>query len=345
MSTTPGIDVSFWQNAIDWLQVAAAGYRFAAIRSTVGESYTDPRFAANWDNARKAGLLVTAYHLVRPDKSAVSQMNHFLNVIGTRKADFPLALDIEVTDGQTPAFISTLVRECLQILTTRTGRKPIIYTAKWFWDANLIASPDWSQYDLWVANYGALTPALPRDWTTWRFWQYTSQGTVPGVGSRFTDLNYFNGTPEQLIAYAGTTPPVGRLRARVTASSVNVRSGPNVNFQDVGDLTRGQDVNAITFTGKQAWVKIRPDAEQWVAFALEGEPFITLTPNQPTQGTTNFLMNVRSAPAATAPIVGRLAAGTKITVHGLVGRDVWLEISPGRWAALSFRGVTYMQLL
>ena len=43
MPGTPGIDVSRYQGEIDWKKVAAAGYKFAVIRATVGDYYTDRR--------------------------------------------------------------------------------------------------------------------------------------------------------------------------------------------------------------------------------------------------------------------------------------------------------------
>lgn len=66
MSRRPGIDVSTYQGEINWKRVVAAGYRFASIRATLGNDRTDSRFYANWKGARDAGLLVSAYHVVKP---------------------------------------------------------------------------------------------------------------------------------------------------------------------------------------------------------------------------------------------------------------------------------------
>jgi hypothetical protein len=96
MTTTPGIDVSRWQGDIQWEKVASAGYRFAVIRATVGETYTDPRFDANWAGARDAGLLVSAYHVLKPEHPADSQVARLFETLGDRRADLPLVLDIEL---------------------------------------------------------------------------------------------------------------------------------------------------------------------------------------------------------------------------------------------------------
>jgi len=179
MPTTPGIDVSYWQTSIDWTQVAAAGYRFAAVRATMGDTYLDPRFIPNWEAAKRAGLLVTAYHVVRPKHSAPTQTEALFKALAGRIPDLPLAIDVEVTDDMPKDVVTRITREVCEMTASRAGRKPIIYTARWFWNRSIDAAPDWSGYDLWVANYGTLNPVLPRDWTTWKFWQYTDQGSVP----------------------------------------------------------------------------------------------------------------------------------------------------------------------
>ena len=74
-SYTPGIDVSRYEGEIDWKQVAAAGYRFAVIRATVGNYYTDPRLYSNWAAAKEVGLLVSAYHVLVATNYADKQID------------------------------------------------------------------------------------------------------------------------------------------------------------------------------------------------------------------------------------------------------------------------------
>ena len=50
-----GIDVSNWQGDIDWDKVRAAGTQFAFIKATEGGDYLDPKFAQNWQAAKRAG--------------------------------------------------------------------------------------------------------------------------------------------------------------------------------------------------------------------------------------------------------------------------------------------------
>ncbi len=345
MSTTQGIDVSRWQGEIQWERVAGAGYRFAVIRATVGDNYTDPRFHANWIGAGNAGLLVSAYHVVKPEHPAESQIARLFETLNDRKANLPLVLDIELSGGLSPAEITTCIKDCLQRVEQMGGRKPIIYTAKWFWNAHVLPSSEWSEYDLWVANYGVSAPALPAGWSAWKFWQYSDKGSVPGISAASTDLNWFAGTYEALLTYATTEPqpqpkPKAGLRARVSAATLNIRSGPGVNYGDIGDLRADDVVNIIALDGTDVWAEIQPG--KWAAFASHGKRYMELVGLRARVSVP--VLNVRSGPSANSADIGDLHADDVVSIIALDGKDVWAEIEPGKWAAFASHGERYLGL-
>jgi lysozyme len=286
MSGVPGIDVSRWQKEINWSRVAAAGYRFAVIRATIGNYYTDPRFYVNWDGAGEAGLLVSAYHVVAPEKPADSQMGRFFDVLDGRSGDLPLVLDVELSREVSPENITASVQACADRITEEDGRNPIIYTARWFWNRHVLSEPDWAEYDLWVAHYGVDAPSLPCGWDEWTFWQHSDHGQVPGI-SAATDLNRFNGTYEELLDYAEseadtvetpltglTETPLAGLKARVTVESLTVRSGPDMNYGAVGELGEGDLVNVVSLSGDDIWIQVEPG--KWAPFRSQGERYMEL---------------------------------------------------------------------
>lgn len=278
MSRTPGIDVSRWQGEINWKRVAAAGYRFVAIRATIGNYYTDPRFYINWDGAKEADLLVSAYHVVVPDRPADSQIERFIDVLGDRRTDLPPVLDVEVSRGIGRDEITSCVEACAELVRQVDGRKLLVYTARWFWDRYVLDSVDCNELELWVAHYGVNNPGLPRGWEAWRFWQYSDHGRVPGIGAA-TDLNWFNGSGDDLLAYAGTgpveeEPPDAGLQARVTAETVGLRSGPGLNYERVGDLQKGDVVSFGSLAGDDVWLEIEPG--KWAPFKSRDEQYMEL---------------------------------------------------------------------
>ncbi|MGH2621754.1 MAG: GH25 family lysozyme, partial [Anaerolineales bacterium] len=173
----------------------------------IGHSYTDDRFAQNWLGARAAGIFRAAYHVLRPDHDPVAQIDRFASVVG-EAGDLPHVLDVELTGEQPDRVIRERTLACLRELEGRFGRKPLVYTADWFWTPHIGAQPGVADYDLWVAHYYWPTvqePKVPAGWSTWRLWQHSNRGQVAGIPAR-VDLDFFGGTMEELIAYAGGDP-------------------------------------------------------------------------------------------------------------------------------------------
>jgi lysozyme len=209
-----GIDVSKWQSTISWSQVKSAGYEFAFIRASDGLNYPDGQFKANWQGAKAAGVIRGVYQFFRPGQDPIAQADLMLAKMQDagwlESGDLPCVIDIEAADGQSNTTIRNKSLQWLQYVEQKTGKKPIVYTAAG-WSS--VLGTALSAYPLWIANYtGDPTnscPLMPDGWQSWLFWQYTSHGGVPGVGSGDVDHNVWDGTLAQLKTYAqnGTVPP------------------------------------------------------------------------------------------------------------------------------------------
>ncbi len=209
-----GIDVSRHNGKIDHRKAAAAGAKYVFIRCTVGDYYTDPRFAENWYGFKEAGLLVSAY--IVPIPSAWNgrpipykdQVDKFLHSFQDRQPDMPIAIDAEVDMGKDRTFLTALFEGTGRLLQDFGGFPyPYIYTRKTWWDLHINAAKFWKNYPLWVAHYtNAPQPWLPRDWKEWSGWQYSSKGKGPFFGDEedYIDLNHMQ--PEDFLKYTDETP-------------------------------------------------------------------------------------------------------------------------------------------
>jgi len=163
---TEGIDVSKYQATTPSL----AGLSFLFAKATEGTT-RDPRYAMHVANARKAGLVVGAYHFNYGPGPIAAQVAAFLAAAG----DVDLyAVDVEggnaFSHAQTGAFIKGV-----QAAGKQCG---LYHSESGFFDAG----QDWN----WVANWNHV-PAVH-----WTFWQYR--------GSPL-DLDRFNGSPDELRAF------------------------------------------------------------------------------------------------------------------------------------------------
>lgn len=194
--TTPGIDVSYHQDKIAWARVRKAGIRFAFIRVSDGTTFDDPRFSENWAEAKKARVLRGAYQFFRPDESAVAQADLLIAAIKREPGELAPAIDVEVTGGKSPAQIAAAIRTWVERVRTKLGVEPIVYTSPAFW-RDAVGGADLSRQPLWVAHYTEGCPRVPAPWTSWRFWQHSKTGKVPGIKGP-VDLDVFAGTLDEL---------------------------------------------------------------------------------------------------------------------------------------------------
>ncbi len=212
---TPCIDISRYQVVTDWSSVAARA-RLAAIRLTVGDYYTDAVFPSHWSGAGDSGMLRTAYHVIAPADStnvrkisADAQMGLFFKALGDRRADVPLVLDCELARGQTKGYITSVIARCIELAYSYSGKYPIIYTRKSWFDYYTNPHPLFPLCDLWPARYSTVLTSpwsdgyyKFRDWTDWKLWQWSEKGIIPGITGA-VDLDWFNGSANDLLEYAG----------------------------------------------------------------------------------------------------------------------------------------------
>lgn len=202
-----GVDVAAYQHpngsAINWRQVARSGISFAAVKATEGTYYRNPYALSDIRAARAAGLSVGAYVFAIPNgnggrRGAIPQADYLLSHLGSLAATVPVMLDIEfnpyaggVCYGRSSASLVGWVQRFSAEVLAKTGRVPYIYTPQGWWNPCAGGSAALHHDPLWVPNYTtAASPAMPSGWTTWKVWQYSSSGTVPGIQDPgFTDLD------------------------------------------------------------------------------------------------------------------------------------------------------------
>jgi len=191
--TIHGIDVSRYQENLDWNYIKAARtqnirLKFAFIKATEGMYDNDPYFSRNWIESQKIGITKGAYHFFLPNKSAKIQAQNFINHVTLKKGDMPPVLDVEASYGANTRTVKAGVKEWLEIIEKHYKIRPIIYTNIEFYNTKL--GVDFYDYPLWIAHYKQLNqPRIARDWL---FWQHSESGQIKGIKSKL-DFNVFKG--------------------------------------------------------------------------------------------------------------------------------------------------------
>ena len=188
-----GIDVSKYQDVIDWtsvkdMKVGDVQMSFAFIKATEGLGNEDGYFQRNWKKTKDAGLARGAYHFFLATKSGKAQAENFINSVELEPGDMPPVLDIEQTYGVSGDKLRERAKEWLQTIQDHYHVTPIIYTNVDFYKQHL--RDDFDGYPLWIAHY--LQKERPSIYREWAFWQHSESGRVNGIETR-VDFDVFNG--------------------------------------------------------------------------------------------------------------------------------------------------------
>jgi GH25 family lysozyme M1 (1,4-beta-N-acetylmuramidase) len=178
---TNGVDVSENNGHVDWEAVAAAGQKFAIVRSSYGRYAEDEDFIRNVDGARAAGLMCGAYHYsyALTPAQARQEAQNCKQVIENSGVllELPVWFDMEDADGYkarhgfdfSPENVTAICQAFLDEI------KPLdcgVYASlSWFED-----KIDWKSLGcaVWSAQWGK------QDDLKGYMWQYTDSLNIGG---------------------------------------------------------------------------------------------------------------------------------------------------------------------
>lgn len=191
-----GVDVSSYQETIDWKKAKAAGVEFAIIRAgyrgygASGTVVADAYCKTNLENAKAAGVKVGAYFYSQAinEKEAAAEAEYAIARLGGAKLDLPIVYDFEYAEPGGSfggrlynAKLTTQQKTdlCLAFCETveKAGYQGMVYSSKSMFANELYTSQITAKYPIWLAHYTTDTNYSGE----FDFWQYTSSGTVSGM--------------------------------------------------------------------------------------------------------------------------------------------------------------------
>lgn len=195
-----GIDVSFYNEGINWPAVKAQGVDFAIIRVggrgwETGLLYDDACFQQNLIGARSAGLKVGVYFYSTAIDAveAVQEASLVLERLNGVTLDYPIFIDVEQSgdypygraDQLSKSTRSEIVNAfCSTVINS--GYRAGVYSGQNFYQ-NHIDHPSLTQYYIWLASYTS-SNRLPSFSGHYDMWQFTDSGVVNGIKGK-VDMN------------------------------------------------------------------------------------------------------------------------------------------------------------
>lgn len=207
------MDVSRWQNSIDWDAVKESGLVSGVMIKTVSTNrklskrkdglYIDPTFERNYAECKRLGIPVGVYYYTYAvsHTSADAELALLKTALAGKTFELPICVDVE--DNK----LKKLGKQALTDLTAyalatieQWGFYALLYTGLNFGETRLYMGGDaLRKYDVWVAAYRDNKPT-----PAWSFgmWQYTSTASVPGITGN-VDLSHAYKDYAAIIAKKG----------------------------------------------------------------------------------------------------------------------------------------------
>lgn len=254
-----GLDVSEFQGIIDWERVKAAGYQFAMIRAGYGFGTLDQQFRRNASECNRIGLPIGVYwfcYALTPE-TARQEADGCINAVSGYRLDYPVCYDIEQATVNYAAengvtVTRDLASQFVQSFCNRVeerGYFAMFYSNRNFLN-NYVPESLSDRYALWYAYYNTQF-----DNTNCGMWQYTAQGSVPGISGN-VDLDVSFENYPAIIRDAGlnhlngsTLPPPDQdyityiVQPGDTLSGIALRYG--TTYQTLASLNQISDPNLI----------------------------------------------------------------------------------------------------
>ena len=191
-----GIDVSGWNEEINWNKVKDAGVKYAIIRagyrgSVTGALVEDRNFKQNVEGAVAAGIPVGLYFFTQAtnEVEAVEEASMVLSLCKDYDISYPIFIDTESAGGEgradeLDAMGRTSVCQAFCETIRSAGYQAGIYASKNWFNSNIDTSILTDDIYIWLAEYGDAVTYPGK----YHVWQYTSSGRVLGIEGR-VDLN------------------------------------------------------------------------------------------------------------------------------------------------------------
>lgn len=178
------IDVSVWQGVIDWAQVKP-NIDGAIIRCSNGatdNTTPDPQFERNANECERLGIPygVYVFSYATSEAAAIKEAEYCVQFLKGRKLSYPVFFDSE--DRSTASMAAVCARAFLRTVEA-AGYVGGVYASASWWRNYLQGVETRARF---VASWGSNSgnPEMNYKPAVCDIWQYTSNGSIPGISGR-----------------------------------------------------------------------------------------------------------------------------------------------------------------
>ncbi len=263
------IDISKWQNDIDWDKIAQSDIQAVIIRigfrgTSTKKIHIDDMFFEHYEGAKKAGLHVGCYFYsaATTEAEAVEEAEFIIETIKNNNLSFDMPVYIDMEDTVVESTGQTMIFRMTKAYLDKMDEENIfsgVYCGSW-WAETFYSDSLFPRHALWIAEW--------KDKCSYNggygMWQYTEKGKIDGINNSYTDLNKCYINYPQLIENYGynkneeETEPV---IPEITSSEI-YSENESITMPEENPVFKSGDVNMDgSITASDARLVLRHSSE------------------------------------------------------------------------------------
>lgn len=333
---TLGVDVSAWDEDLDWNKIKKAGVKFAILRASVRRS-VDTYFEKNYNAAKKAGVTIAGVYYYTYSMNAndcAADADFVVQKLGGKKVPIFFDMEEQTQADLGPRKVTDMMKAFIKRCKSH-GYKCHIYTNK-NWYVNYFYPKELASMGckFWVASYGlddgTMNTKYKPNVGEW-IWQYTSVGKLKGLSNQFDMNAMYGSTPDPDPEPEPTVKSLTKMVKITTTDGVNIRSKPEMNASNIiGLYYYGDRVQVTGITSDKAFYKDK-----------SGHYFTTISDYvADLKGKCNVAeLNVRESASTSSKVVDLLTKGKVVSILKEKGDWCYVKVSS------SVKGWCYKQYI
>lgn len=337
-----GIDVSMWNEDIEWSRVKESGIDFAMIRvayrgyAAQGNLVIDDKGFENIEGALEQNIPIGVYVFSQAitEEEAVEEAEFVLNQIKKYNINLPIVFDFEYASDANGAFTGRLynanltkdeaTKVCMAFCRhiENAGYVPMVYANKDMLTNNLNASDISDNYLLWLANYTNKSDYEGK----YNYWQYTSKGTVDGIKGN-VDMNF------RYLKEAGEWIEYSPDRYGEILSDTSLKTGSGLEYKKIVDIPKSERILLEGYEkfSDESWYKTTYKGETGYILAdhvkLSYQEYVPIK-----QGKTTANMYMRNGVGLSYDKKLYIPSGSEITLYG------YYRVEGYDWYYIGYKG-------
>lgn len=205
-----GIDLSEFQNNVDYKKLKEQGIEYAILRCGFGKdsNQKDKMFETHYQGCKNAGIKVGAYlySYCTAVENAKWEAQNCLNCIDGKQLDLPIFYDLEEqrTANLGRAAVTQIALEFCRIIESKGYKAGVYANLNWFKNYIDVTPIQSEGFKIWLAQWGVNKPTANFKYD---FWQYTNQLHVANItcDGDYADEKEINGVVDNVENYVEKT--------------------------------------------------------------------------------------------------------------------------------------------